>query len=167
MARRVRHFQSSHCLLRGTVVVDLLVFLCSCSSSRSLFITVVAKPLTAVHFSSAVDINFTRVFGSGVNPSVSSSSFLSTMKRWHQKKTCSAFSDTSHRALWCLLMLKPVKVGPKASVTWKHLSQVIVDFPVITVNPVINLRDKTMCPSLPLRCVPFLLLSLEAVLPHD
>ena len=72
-----RHFQFPHCSLWGTVVVGLLVFLRSCSSSQSFFITAMAKPLTADHFCSVVNINFTRVSGSGFDPSVSFSSFLS------------------------------------------------------------------------------------------
>ena len=61
-------------------------------------------------------------------------------------------------------MLKSVKVGPKASVIWEHLSQVIIDFPVFTVNPVFNLRYEGKRPLPLLRCVPFFLPSLEAVL---
>ena len=49
----------------------------------------------------------------------------------------------------------------------EHLSQVIVDFPVFTVNSVMNLRDETMCPPPLLRCVPLLLPLLEAILPYD
>ena len=35
-------------------------------------------------------------------------------------------------------MFKSVKVDPKASVIWEHLCQVIVDFPVFTVNPLLT-----------------------------
>ena len=98
----------------------------------------VAIPLTADHFSSVVNINFMRVSGSAVDTSVFSSSFLLSAKRRLRR--------IPRRALWCLLILKPVKVGTKASVIWEHLSQVI--------------------PPL-LRCIPFLLPSLEAVLSHD
>ena len=86
------HFQFSFCLLRGRVIVGLLVFLRSYFSSRSLFRTVVAKPLSADYFSSVVNIDFTRVSGSGIDPSVSSTFFRSSVKRWHQKNTCSASS---------------------------------------------------------------------------
>ena len=48
------------------------------------------------HFSSVVNINFTRISGSGVYHSVSSSSFLTSVKRWRQKNTYSAFSGTPH-----------------------------------------------------------------------
>ena len=33
-----------------------------------------------------------------------------------------------------VLMLKPVKVGPKASVIWEHLCRVIVDFPCLRLT---------------------------------
>ena len=70
------------------------------------------------------------------------------------------------RALWCFLVLKPVKVCPKASVIWEHLGQVIVYLPVFEIHPIISLRNEAMCLSPLIRCIPFLLPSLEAILSH-
>ena len=70
------------------------------------------------------------------------------------------------RALWCLLVLEPVKVDPKASVIWEHLSQVIVYLPVFAIHLTINPRNEAMYPSPLSRCIPFLLPSLEAILSH-
>ena len=53
------------------------------------------------HFCSVPNINFTRVSGSGVVPSMSPSFFLSSVQRWHQKNTCSASSGTPYPAGHC------------------------------------------------------------------
>ena len=72
-----------------------------CNGEPLLLVSVVVKPLTADHFSSVVNINIRRVSGPGVDPSVSSSSFVSSVKRWHQKNTRSASSGTPHPAGHC------------------------------------------------------------------
>ena len=47
------------------------------------------------------------------------------------------------RVLRWFIVPKPVKVCSEAPMVGEHLSQVIVDFTVCMVNPVINLRDET------------------------
>ena len=66
----------------------------------------------------------------------------------------------------CFLWHPAPVVCSEAPMVGEHL-KVIVDFLEFTVKPVLNLRDEALCPPPLLRCVPLLLPSLEAILPHD
>ena len=146
---------SYYCLLRGAVL-GLLVFLRSCSSSRSLFITVVSIMLTADQFfsvvDSVVDINSSRVSASSADSSASSSSFLSSVKREHQKTTCSISSGTLHT------------VGHCGASSYLNLRS--MDSNLIAIHLTINPRNKAISQSPIPRCIPFLLPSLEAIRCH-